>query len=210
MARKKPKVAGEKQDRSKRILDAADALFCESGFDGTSLRDVAEAAGVNKGLILYYYENKAGLFTAVLQRYYESHQPVLEKLGREEGPLRERVHGMLDGYFEFISNNRRYARLIQQEVARAGKHLPRIRKNLASLFQLVGHELKDALPSEGPLAAKQFFLTLSGMTISYFTYAPALRAMWGEPPLSAKALGERREHMHWVVDCMLDGLGVPK
>lgn len=191
-------------DRATRILDAADGLFCESGFDGTSIRDVAAAAGVNKGLIVYYYQNKVGLFGAVLERYYETHASVLE-LG-QEGSLSERVHTMLDGYFEFVDSNRRYACLIQQEVARAGQHSPLIRKNLASLFSQVEEALGSLLPAEGPLSPKHFFLTLSGMTVSYFTYAPVLSSLWGESPLSRKARDERRAHMHWVVDCMLAGL----
>jgi AcrR family transcriptional regulator len=196
-----------KPDRAARILDAADTLFCDSGFDGTSLRDVAETAEVNKGLILYYYKSKAGLFGAVLERYYETHAGVL-KLSAE-GPLREQVRGMLDRYFDFVDSNRRYARLIQQEVARSGQHSPLIRKNLASLFGQVQEALGDLLPAEGPLSPKHFFLTLSGMTVSYFTYAPVLRSLWGESPLSRKARDERRAHMHWVVECMLAGLDRP-
>jgi AcrR family transcriptional regulator len=166
---------------------------------------VAEAADVNKALILYYYESKVALFAAVLDRYYEAHAEILEQLTLE-GPLRARVHAMLDAYFEFIDRNRRYARLIQQEVARSGQHSSLIRKNLASLFGVVEHALSEHLPEEGPLSPKHFFLTLSGMTISYFTYAPVLRALWKEAPLSRKARQERRAHLHWVVDCMLDGL----
>ena len=166
---------------------------------------MAKDAEVNKGLIVYYYQNKAGLFSAVLERYYEAHGAALAGLS-QEGPLRERIHAMLDGYFSFIGDNRRYARLIQQEVARSGEHLPLIRKNLRGLFEVVAGELGEALPAEGPLSPKHFFLTLSGMTISYFTYAPALKALWGSSPVGELALAERREHIHWVVDALLDRL----
>ena len=199
-ARKKPELK-----RPARILEAADALFCKSGFDGTSLRDVAEAAEVNKGLVLYYYKSKVGLFRAVLERYYDAHAGVLSTLS-SEGDLRDRIHAMLDAYFEFIEKNRQYASLIQQEVARSGQHSPLIRKNLANLFAQVEQALREHLPEEGPLSPKHFFLTLSGMTISYFTYAPVLGALWKESPLSRKARAERLSHMHWVVDCMLNGL----
>lgn len=197
-------IKGEPK-RAERILNAADSLFCKSGFDGTSLRDVAEAAEVNKGLVLYYYKSKVGLFGAVLERYYESHAGALRVLS-SEGDLRDRIHAMLDAYFEFIEKNRHYASLIQQEVARSGQHSPLIRQNLASLFGQVEEALRAHLPEDGPLSPKHFFLTLSGMTISYFTYAPVLGALWKEPPLSRKARNERRAHLHWVADCMLNGL----
>ncbi|HBP18589.1 MAG TPA: hypothetical protein DEA08_12495 [Planctomycetes bacterium] len=88
--RKERKDRNKDEGRSARILEAADALFCERGFAGTSLRDVAKDAEVNKGLIVYYYQNKAGLFSAVLERYYEAHGAALAGLS-QEGPLRERI-----------------------------------------------------------------------------------------------------------------------
>jgi hypothetical protein len=30
--------------------------------------------------------------------------------------------------------------------------------------------------------------------------------MWGEDPMSERALAERREHLHWMVDALLDRL----
>jgi TetR/AcrR family transcriptional regulator len=46
-----------KESRDK-ILKAAEELFSTKGFDGTSVREVAEKAGVNKALIFYYFKNK--------------------------------------------------------------------------------------------------------------------------------------------------------
>ena len=206
VSKKRKSVRGAEGDRAARILESADALFCEQGFEGVSLRDVAEKADVNKALILYYYKSKAGLFATVLEGYYASHASVLEGAMGFEGPFRERVHALLDGYFDFMEANRRYTRLIQQEIARASEHLPIIRKSLTLLAALVEAVLSEGLPATGPLARKHFFLTFSAMMINYFTYAPALSTLWGEDPLSQPALDERRAHVHWVVECMLEGL----
>lgn len=60
----------ERRDESQgRILDAAEALFAQSGFNGVSVKDIAGAAKVDTSLIHYYFGSKAGLFTAVIQRY---------------------------------------------------------------------------------------------------------------------------------------------
>jgi len=50
------------------ILDAAEKLFARSGFDGTSIRDVAQAAGVPLALVSYHFKSKLGLYRAVFQR----------------------------------------------------------------------------------------------------------------------------------------------
>lgn len=197
-------------ERARRILEAADALFCERGFTGVSMRDVAEGAEVNKALIFYYYENKSALFEAVLDSYYEAHASALKGVAAEGPPLRERLHAIIDAYLGFMDDHRRYAKLIQHEVARSGEHLPLIRKNLGLLFRWIEDALQGLLPKEGPLSAKHFFLSLSAMTINYYTYAPAVRPFWGVAPMSKAARAERREHVHWVVDALLDRLERPE
>src|SRR5215467_13745344 len=53
-------------DRKKQLLETAMKLFSEQGFDGTSTREIAEAAGVNEALIFRHFRNKEDLFWAVL------------------------------------------------------------------------------------------------------------------------------------------------
>jgi AcrR family transcriptional regulator len=52
----------------KRILDAAEALFMEHGFEATSLRLITAAAGVNLAAVNYHFGSKEELFEAVLTR----------------------------------------------------------------------------------------------------------------------------------------------
>jgi AcrR family transcriptional regulator len=50
------------------ILDAAEAAFAEHGFAGARIDAIAEAAGYNKSLIFHYFDDKLGLYSAVLKR----------------------------------------------------------------------------------------------------------------------------------------------
>ncbi|WP_439572860.1 TetR family transcriptional regulator [Phreatobacter sp.] len=50
------------------ILDAAEQLFALRGFDGTSMREIAEEAGVAQALLHYHFRTKEGLFEAMFQR----------------------------------------------------------------------------------------------------------------------------------------------
>ena len=53
-----------------RILEAADGLFGELGFDVTTTRDIAERSGVNKALIHCHFGTKDDLLEALLDGYY--------------------------------------------------------------------------------------------------------------------------------------------
>ncbi|KPC54786.1 TetR/AcrR family transcriptional regulator [Amantichitinum ursilacus] len=58
-------------ETSTRILDAAELLFVEHGFDATSMRLITQAAGVNIAAVNYYFGSKDGLFKAVFERRAE-------------------------------------------------------------------------------------------------------------------------------------------
>jgi len=53
---------------SERILDAAERLFADGGFDGTSLRAITAAAGVNLAAVNYHFGSKEGLIREVFAR----------------------------------------------------------------------------------------------------------------------------------------------
>ena len=56
------------QDTKQRILDAAEQLFADAGFEPSSLRAVTKLAGVNLAAIHYHFGGKAALLQAVIER----------------------------------------------------------------------------------------------------------------------------------------------
>lgn len=64
-------TAKTKKSRKERILDAAEELFADSGYDGVTLRQIAKAAKVDVALASYHYGRKRELFDAVLYRRAE-------------------------------------------------------------------------------------------------------------------------------------------
>ncbi len=52
-----------------RLLDAAEELFCEHGYKGTSIRDIASSAGCNIASVNYYFGGKNNLYIEVWRRH---------------------------------------------------------------------------------------------------------------------------------------------
>src|SRR6476659_1734794 len=63
----KPRWERRKDARPQELLEAAIDLFVERGYAATRLEDVARRAGVSKGTLYLYYENKDELFKAVVR-----------------------------------------------------------------------------------------------------------------------------------------------
>jgi len=57
-----------KATTAERILDAAEALFAEGGYDAVSVRAITDLAGVRLNLLSYHFKSKEGLFEAVIDR----------------------------------------------------------------------------------------------------------------------------------------------
>lgn len=205
MAKRKSKdKTKEKINRANLILEAAEALLGEVGYDGVSMRDVAQRAGVNKALIFYYFSSKAELFERVLERYYTAHREALTPAFAVQGDLKTRFHHVLDVYIDYISENIRYPRLIQSMVARGHTdQITQIQRQLRPFFEWISRALEEIVTPDGPLAARQFFVSISGMVMNYFTYAPVLGTLWEGDALSPKAIEERRQHLHWIADVVI-------
>ena len=63
------------------ILDTARQMFLERGYDATSLDDVAAASGVSKTTVYNNFEDKEGLFRAVVLAVTERAEQIISELG---------------------------------------------------------------------------------------------------------------------------------
>ena len=70
-----PSQAHGPEDGAKRrqIMDGASAVFLAQGFDAASMGEIARAAGVSKGTLYVYFENKEQLFEATVHQRYPNH-----------------------------------------------------------------------------------------------------------------------------------------
>jgi AcrR family transcriptional regulator len=66
--KKRRTKAEQRAESLEQILDAAEYLFSKKGFDGVTLRDVAQRVGIHTTLLHYYFKDKAALFRSVFER----------------------------------------------------------------------------------------------------------------------------------------------
>lgn len=72
---------------SDRLIDSAAELFLERDFYSVSIRELAERADTSSGMIKYYFNNKQGLFEAMIKREYGKILEILKDLIVQEGFL---------------------------------------------------------------------------------------------------------------------------
>jgi AcrR family transcriptional regulator len=66
-----------------RILDAAEKLFAEKGFDATGITEIANTADITKSLIYYYFKNKEAILKGIFERFMRNSLQVAEPTLKE-------------------------------------------------------------------------------------------------------------------------------
>ncbi len=79
------------KDSRIRLIEAATPLFAQKGFAGVSIRELAEAAGVNSALISYHFGGKEGLYEAVLEGQFAPVANAINAAGSFELSPSERI-----------------------------------------------------------------------------------------------------------------------
>lgn len=64
------RVVKEAEERRNEILDAADELFGEKGFDGTSTNDILKKVNIARGTLYYHFKSKEDIMNALIDRYH--------------------------------------------------------------------------------------------------------------------------------------------
>jgi len=99
----------EKADKREQILQVAEQLFAEQGFDGTSVRDIAQHAGVNLAMISYYFGSKEKLLASLIEYRSQYTIGLLEELSKDEklSPW-DKMDKLVDFYVDKILTNHRF------------------------------------------------------------------------------------------------------
>lgn len=95
------------EETRERIVDAALTLFREKGFDETTMRDIAAAAGMATGAAYYYFRSKEDLVMALYVRTADEARHLIPPRIEQSKELKRRIRAVLDAKFEQFSPHRR-------------------------------------------------------------------------------------------------------
>jgi AcrR family transcriptional regulator len=98
------------------LLDTAEMLFSRKGFDGTSVRDIAELAGINTAMISYYFGSKEKLMEEIFERKSMNIREKVDALLKEGSldPL-QKMFSLVDEYIEGIMSRKQFHRILLTE-----------------------------------------------------------------------------------------------
>lgn len=97
----------QKSDETRlKILTAALALFRTQGFDKSTMREVAQRAGVATGAAYYYFDSKEALVLAFYEQAAEELGPLARKAAEQEKGLAAKLREVILAKIQYFSENR--------------------------------------------------------------------------------------------------------
>ncbi|MCX7773481.1 MAG: TetR/AcrR family transcriptional regulator [Clostridia bacterium] len=86
------RVVKEAEERRNEILDAANELFGQKGFDGTSTNDILAKVGIARGTLYYHFKSKEEIMDALIERYNAQLLGAARQAAEDKSvPVKERI-----------------------------------------------------------------------------------------------------------------------
>lgn len=202
-APRRARHAPSDDDKRERILVAALEAFSQHGYDGATTREIASRAGVNLGLIQYYFEGKENLWRAAVDRAFgqirETFTGVLA--GAEDDDARMRL--LVRTWVRFVAAHPEFVRLMHDEGKRDG---PRMRwlvdEHVHTLYQatrtlLEGAQARGQLPAH--IDALHFHYIVVGAAAMIFHQAEECRRLTGVDPADPDVIEKHADAVELVL-----------
>jgi AcrR family transcriptional regulator len=190
------------------ILVEAGRLFAETGYDGTSLNDIAAGVGIRRPSLLHHFASKDDLYAEVFEELLSGWLQRLSTALEYPANGRRSSNNVLQGWamvestlvagFRFMAENPDYVRLIQRE---ALDHGSRVGVDLVSVMRPMFDRAAEYFRQEmskgtfRTIDPEQLLLTGWGVLLSYFSSIPFIAALTAEDPLEDDRLQQRLEHI---------------
>jgi AcrR family transcriptional regulator len=172
-----------------RIVGAAKTEFAAHGLRGSSVRSIAARAGVTGAMVNYYFGSKRRLYDMIVQ---EAQARLSARMSEaltagEEVDLPARL---IAAYFDFLSEEGEFQRLLLREVLDRGHDVPAFTQKYIAPLRLL---FEDLFGSDD--RAFQTAVTLFGAVAGYFIYEPVLTELTGASAMAEESLTRRRRHV---------------
>jgi AcrR family transcriptional regulator len=191
-----------------RILNAAEELFAEQGYAGTSLREVADRVGLRIPSLYNHFPSKDALYTAVLERGIAPVLGILSGFADTDADIQPNSSEVARRVVRLLAQRPNLPRLVLHETLSGGQRLtPMLRQWIAPTFARA-HEMIEMGPGAKRWRADQvplLVLALYHIVVGYFAIAPLYKQLNGQDLLTEEALERQADFLGEVVVALLEG-----
>ncbi len=196
-----------RQQNEQAIIKAAEDEFARHGFKGTSMNTIAQSVGLPKANLHYYFNNKLGLYLAVLGNILELWDNAFNSLSVDDDPA-EALAGYIRAKLEFSRRHPKASRIFAMEVIGGGECLSQFfNQDYQSWFRgrAAVFEAWIAAGKMDPVDPVHLIFLLWGSTQHYADFASQICRLTGRARLTKEAFAVAGDNL---VSIILKGCGL--
>lgn len=116
------RITKDPEVRRNELMDAAEQLFVEKGYEHTSASDIIRKVGVAQGTFYYYFKSKDEILNAVIDRYIERYAEFVKSIA-DDGRINalQKVQRIIDALFSMSDQKRKFSQYLNLE-GKVAKH----------------------------------------------------------------------------------------
>ena len=164
------------------IMDAGLAVFSQFGFRGSTLDQVAEAAGLSKPNLLYYFRSKDAIYTALLAKLLENWLEPLREINAEGDPVQELL-GYANRKLDMSQHYPRKSRLFANEIIQGAPRIADVLQGeLRGLVDEISQVINDwvAAGRIKSVDPRHLIFSIWALTQHYADFDVQVRAILGD------------------------------
>ncbi len=199
------------------ILDAGEQVFAEHGFDGARIDAIAKASGYNKSLIFQYFDDKLGLYAAVIRRADAQTRQMQERaltelIGMKDNLTLDQLKGILreyvGWYFDYMLEQPRIMRIFNWEMAEGWQTFSKILserdfqdvEDFAPVFAKIQ---RAGLMRRKPMPLLQYTSAMFSINV-YLAILPLYHALVPDADWNSSEL--MRQAREFIIEFIMNGL----
>ena len=173
-----------------KIAETARELFLEKGFDGVKMQELADRAGVNKGLLHHYFKNKQTLFNAVFTQAVDQLFGKIEQSFLNNGSIEDKINAIIDAYFDMLVSNPKLPIFVFFEINKNPQHFLKIFN--AQKIGILINGLKKENDAIDDKKATHIILTIISLSVFPYMAKPVVMQMAKTEENFSALIEERR------------------
>lgn len=178
-------MSTEERNMEEMILQKAEELFVEKGFNAVSTTQIAREVGCNQALVHYYYRTKEKLFSAIFDSKFKViSAALLPSLEDKSLPLIERIEVLVGKHFDMLSEHTNIPQFVLYELSSNKERRAMFIEKFKNISQLLYADLQQELDEEvakGTIAeirAIDLMLNIILLNISVFLMLPLAKEFY--------------------------------
>ena len=192
-----------------KIVAAAKNVFLKQGFAGARMQDIADAAGINKALLHYYFRNKDKLFEMIFMQSIQKMIPTINSVFDSDDDLFIKIRKFVLAYTDMLTENPYLPLFIANELSKNPEKIIKMIMTSANDKPHINKFIKDiqsAIEQDiiKPISTINLFINIMSLCIFPYIAKPMMQFFLKLDELEYRMILEQRKQE--VADFIIDSI----